>query len=155
MVGVEDRPVKENNMLNLSTEKFGNLRIEKENIITFEDGIFGFEELKQFVIVNIEECRPFEWLISVENPLIAFPVINPVPLFTDYNPIESIDDLTPLGITNKKYVETFCIVTMNDQPTNVTINLKGPILVNMKNKTGKQFVLTEDYYSLHHPLIRN
>lgn len=155
MVGVEERPAKESNMLNLSTEKFGNLRVEKENIITFESGIFGFEELKQFVIVNIEECRPFEWLISVGNPLVAFPIINPVPLFTDYNPIESVDDLASLHIRDMGKVETFCIVTMGNKPANVTINLKGPILVNMENKMGKQFVLTEDYYSLHHPLIRN
>ncbi len=154
MIGVEDRPAKESNMLNLSTEKFGDLHIEKDNIITFENGIFGFEELRQFVIVNIEECRPFEWLISVENPIVAFPIINPVPLFTDYNPIESIDDLSSLSIKDMKTVETFCIVTMGDKPTDVTINLKGPILINMENKTGKQFVLTEDYYSLNHPLIK-
>ena len=48
----------------------------------------------------------------------------------------------------------FCIVTLDKKPENVTLNLKGPILINMKNKMGKQIVLTEDYYSLNQQLIR-
>ncbi|MFN3531105.1 MAG: flagellar assembly protein FliW [Candidatus Brocadia sp.] len=152
---MEDRPLENSNTLNLSTEKFGNLRIEKENIITFDNGILGFEDLKQFVIVDIEECLPFEWLISVKEPLIAFPILNPMPFFTDYDPLKSIDDLSSLGTRNTKNVEIFCTVTLGNSPSDVTINLKGPIIINMKNKKGRQFVLTEDYYSLHHPLVRS
>lgn len=154
MLKMEDRQLENSSILNLSTEKFGNLRIEKENIITFENGILGFEDLKEFVIVDIEECLPFEWLVSVKDPLIAFPILNPMPFFTDYNPMQSINDLTSLNIKDKKSVEVFCTVTLGNNPSNVTINLKGPILINMKNKKGKQFVLIEDYYSLHHPLVR-
>lgn len=155
MLKMEDRPLENSNTLNLSTEKFGNLRIEKENIITFDNGILGFEDLKQFVIVDIEECLPFEWLISVKEPLIAFPILNPMPFFTDYDPLKSIDDLSSLGTRNTKNVEIFCTVTLGNSPSDVTINLKGPIIINMKNKKGRQFVLTEDYYSLHHPLVRS
>jgi len=154
MLKMEDRQLENSNILNLSTEKFGNLRIEKENIITFENGILGFEDLKQFVIVDIEECLPFEWLVSVKDPLIAFPILNPTPFFTDYDPMKSIKDMKSPGIKDTKNVEIFCTVTLGNSPSDVTINLKGPILINMKNKKGKQFVLTEDYYSLHHPLVR-
>ncbi|MCF6154416.1 MAG: flagellar assembly protein FliW [Candidatus Brocadia sp.] len=154
MLKMEDRQLKNSNTLNLSTEKFGNLRIEKENIITFESGLLGFEDLKQFVIVDIEECLPFEWLVSIKDPLIAFPILNPMPFFSDYNPIKSIGDLSSLGIKDTKNVEIFCTVTLGNSPSNVTMNLKGPIIINMKNKKGKQFIVTEDYYSLHHPLVR-
>lgn len=151
---MENSQQESTNTLNLSTEKFGNLRIEKENIIIFESGILGFEDLKQFVIIDIEECLPFEWLVSVKDPLIAFPILNPMPFYTDYNPLKSIGDLSSLGTKNPKNVEIFCTVTLGNSPSDVTINLKGPIVINMKNKKGKQFVLTEDYYSLHHPLLR-
>lgn len=155
MLKMEERQQKNSNTLSLSTEKFGNLRIEKENVITFDSGILGFEDLKQFVIVSIEECLPFEWLVAVKDPLIAFPVLNPMPFFTDYNPIKSASNLSSLGIKDAKNVEMFCTVTLGDSPSDVTINLKGPIIINMKNKKGMQLVLTEDYYSLHHPLVRN
>ncbi|MEP9411271.1 MAG: flagellar assembly protein FliW [Candidatus Brocadia sp.] len=154
MLKMENSQQESTNTLNLSTEKFGNLRIEKENIIIFESGILGFEDLKQFVIIDIEECLPFEWLVSVKDPLIAFPILNPMPFYTDYNPLKSIGDLSSLGTKNPKNVEIFCTVTLGNSPSDVTINLKGPIVINMKNKKGKQFVLTEDYYSLHHPLLR-
>lgn len=154
MLKMEERPLKESSMVNLSTNNFGNLRIEKENIITFEQGLLGFEELKQFAIIAVEECLPFEWLVSVEDPLVAFPILNPTLFFSDYKPALSKDDLILLDIKKEKDVEMFCIVTLGKKPEDVTLNLKGPILINMKNKMGKQVVITEDYYSLNQQLIR-
>lgn len=154
MLKMEEMPVKESSMVNLSTNNFGNLSIEKENIITFEQGLLGFEELKQFAIIDVEECLPFEWLVSVEDPIVAFPILNPTLFFSDYKPSLSKDDLVSLNIKKEKDVEMFCIATLDKKPENVTLNLKGPILINMKNKMGKQIVLTEDYYSLNQLLIR-
>jgi len=155
MLKMEERPLKESSMVNLSTNNFGNLSIEKENIITFEQGLLGFEELKQFAIIDVEECLPFEWLVSVEDPIVAFPILNPTLFFSDYKPSLSKDDLVLLDIKKEIDVEMFCIVMLGKKPEDVTLNLKGPILINMKNKMGKQIVLTEDFYSLHHPLVRN
>ncbi|MBM2833488.1 MAG: hypothetical protein HW406_649 [Candidatus Brocadiaceae bacterium] len=154
MLKMGERPLKESSMVNLSTNNFGNLCIEKENIITFEQGLLGFEELKQFAIIAVEECLPFEWLVSVEDPIVAFPILNPTLFFSDYKPSLSKDDLVLLDIKKEKDVEMFCIVTLGKKPEDVTLNLKGPILINMKNKMGKQVVITEDYYSLNQQLIR-
>ncbi len=154
MLKMEERPMKESSMVNLSTNNFGNLSVEKENIITFEQGLLGFEELKQFAIIDVEECLPFEWLVSVEDPIVAFPILNPTLFFSDYKPSLSKDDLVLLDIRKEKDVEMFCIVTLGKKPEDVTLNLKGPILINMKNKMGKQVVITEDYYSLNQQLIR-
>lgn len=138
----------------LKTEKLGELSYNKEDIIRFDDGIVGYEELKQFVLVNFPDCRPFEWLVSVDNPVVAFPVINPIPLFTDYDPLKAVDDVSALEINDKEKVEIFCVVNIGEDSSNVTINLKGPILINMENNKGKQFVLTEDFYALHYPLVQ-
>ena len=127
MLKMEERPLKESSMVNLSTNNFGNLSIEKENIITFEQGLLGFEELKQFAIIDVEECLPFEWLVSVEDPIVAFPILNPTLFFSDYKPSLSKDDLVSLNIKKEKDVEMFCIVTLDKKPENVTLNLKGPI----------------------------
>jgi len=155
MLKMEERPMKESStVVKLSTSNFGNLSIEKENIITFEQGLLGFEELKQFAIIAVEECLPFEWLVSLEDPMVAFPILNPTFFFSDYKPSLSKDDLVLLDIKKEKDVEMFCIVTLGKKPEDVTLNLKGPILINMKNKIGKQVVLTEDYYSLNQQLIR-
>ena len=156
MLKMEERPLKKSStVVNLSTNNFGNLSIEKENIITFEQGLLGFEELKQFAIVAIDECLPFEWLVSVEDPIVAFPILDPTLLFSDYKPSLTKDDLVLLDIKKEIDVEMVCIVTLGETPENVTLNLKGPILINMKNKMGKQIVLTEDYYRLNQSFIQN
>ncbi len=154
MLKLEERPIDESSMVDLTTAQFGNLSIEKANIISFEQGILGFEELKQFVVVDVEECLPFEWLVSVEDPAIAFPMLNPTLYFSDYKPSLNKEDLASLNIRKEKDAEVFCIVTLGKKPEDVTLNLKGPVFVNMKTKKGKQLVLKEDFYSLRHPLIR-
>src|SRR5574337_1794739 len=111
MLKMEERPMKESSMVNLSTNNFGNVSIEKENIITFEQGLLGFEELKQFAIIDVEECLPFEWLVSVEDPIVAFPILNPTLFFSDYNPSPTNDDLALLDVKKEKDVEILCIVT--------------------------------------------
>src|SRR3990167_596666 len=144
MLKMEERPLKESSTVNLSTNRFGNLIIEKENIITFDQGILGFEELTQFAIVAVEECLPFEWLVSLEDPLVAFPILDQTLLFSDYKPSLRKEDILLLDIKKEMDVEMFCIVTLGETPENVTLNLKGPILINMKNKIGKQIELTEN-----------
>ncbi len=64
--------------MKLNTKNFGKIEIKEEDIIYFPDGILGFEEEKQFVIINNEdEQNPFHWLQSVQNPELAFVIINP------------------------------------------------------------------------------
>ncbi len=156
MLKMEERPLKESStVVNLSTNRFGNLIIEKENIITFEQGLLGFEELTQFAIVAVEECLPFEWLVSLEDPVVAFPILDPTLLFSDYKPSLTKEELVLLDIKKEMDAEMVCIVTLGETPEKVTLNLKGPILINMKNKMGQQIVLTEDYYSLKQPFIQN
>lgn len=140
--------------LDISAEKDGRLSMNKENVITFEDGILGFDNLKQYALLHVEECQPFEWLISVDNPRVSFAILNPAPYFSDYNPMGSMDELASLGFSDTKNVETYCIVTLGESATDTTMNLRGPLLIDMKKKMGKQIVKTEEYYSLHHPLIR-
>jgi len=140
---------------NLSTPKLGEILVKKENIITFKDGLLGFEDLREFVILNIEEWRPFEWLVSVENPDVTFPIVNPTPFFADYHPMQQIQDVSALGLKDKKSVETFCTVTLGIKPENATVNLKGPILINTQSRVGKQYVLEGERYTLNHPFVKN
>ena len=137
----------------VSNPKLGEVLIKKENIITFKDGLLGFEDLREFVILSIEEWRPFEWLVSVENPDVTFPIVNPTPFFNDYHPLKQIEDVSAIGAKDKKGLEVFCTVTLGINPENATVNLKGPILINTQNKSGKQYVL-EGVFSLNHPFVK-
>ena len=52
------------------------LEINDENIINFEYGLPGFEDLKKFTIVDIEDYNPFLLLHSIEDHNIAMIVLN-------------------------------------------------------------------------------
>lgn len=156
MLMKENGQTTESKGFNLSAEKGGRSNMNKESVITFEDGILGFDNLKQYTLLHVEECRPFLWLVSVDNPRVSFAILNPAPYFSDYNPIGSMDagELASLGFSDIKSVETFCIVTLGESAADATMNLRGPLLIDMEKKIGRQIVKTEEYYSLHHPLIR-
>ncbi len=140
--------------IKISSSKLGELLVKKENIITFKEGLMGFEELRDFVLLNIEEWRPFEWLVSVENPDVTFPVVNPTPFFTDYNPAQQLKDISAIGAKDKKSVEALCTVTLGNKPENATVNLKGPILINPQSRVGKQYMMEGKQYTQSHPFVK-
>lgn len=136
-------------------EKTMNLgKMMESNIITFNEGILGFENCTRYVIVRLEEALPYEWLLSVDNPAVGFPIINPFAFCPDYNPDITRDELYCLEITDSADAEMFCIVTIGEDPNNATANLKGPIIVNTAKNVAKQFVISDDTYSVHYPIKR-
>lgn len=130
--------MQEQEVVNIRTLHFGELEIPKQNILYFEFGILGFEDLKQFIIVSEEETEPFKWLISVEEPNIGFPIVDPWLLDNNYN----------LGRGfNLEEDAIFSIVTLGKKDQNMTANLKAPIVINIKDNKGKQVILPNDKYS--------
>ena len=61
--------------MKLDTIRFGELEIKEEDIIEFPEGILGFEDMKKFVIFQMEEGSPLMWMQSVEEAALAFIVI--------------------------------------------------------------------------------
>ena len=74
----------------VKTKYFGEINLSEDKIITMERGMFGFEEYKKYTILydSEKEGRPnVSWFQSVEEPGLAFPVINPLVVKEDYNPV--------------------------------------------------------------------
>lgn len=122
----------------IRTLHFGEVEVPQQNIIIFEEGILGFDTLREFVIISEEETEPFKWLISLEEPNIGFPIVDPWILDQNYNP-------------GKKFQleeeALFSIVTLGGKEKLMTANLKAPIVINVKESKGKQVILPNDKYS--------
>lgn len=127
----------------------GQFEYEDTDIIFVAKGLLGFEHLTEYILVNFEETLPFEWLISIKEPMIAFPLINPSAVEQNYT-IE----------LNREYVDeklllhpesnlVYSIVNFSDRKP--TLNLRGPILINEKEKVGMQLVLNDEKYAFRHP----
>lgn len=137
--------------MKLHTKNFGLLEIEEEKIIAFPEGIPGFEEEKEFVIINNEdEENPFCWLQSINNPDLAFVIINPFLIFSDYtiDLPETVQE--KLKIEDEKDVAVYSIVVVPKDLKKMTVNLLGPIIINVRERLGKQVILDDPRYSTKH-----
>lgn len=120
------------------TPHFGEITIEEGFIFNFPEGILGFEDLREFVLISEDETAPFKWLVSIEVPQIGFPLLSPWLVDLEYQPVKNYD--------YDKAV-FFCIVTLEDENHQMTINLKAPIILNSETLIGEQTILTTEKYS--------
>lgn len=122
----------------IRTVQFGEIEIEPQHIFYFENGILGFEDLKEFVLISDEETLPFKWLISLEKPEIGFPIISPWYLDLQYDPGDEFD-LEKLVL--------MVIVILEDENKQMSANLKAPVVFDVENQKGWQTILPTDKYS--------
>ncbi|HBF64705.1 MAG TPA: flagellar assembly protein FliW, partial [Clostridium sp.] len=72
--------------MELVTKYFSNMTYEDNDVIIFNNGLFGFEKYKKFLLIRFDdhENSPV-CLQSIEDADIAFVMINPYNFIHDYN----------------------------------------------------------------------
>ncbi len=134
--------------MKFNTTRFGEIDIDEGKIITFPLGIPGFTELKRYVLLDYKE--PIRWLHAVDDPDVAFIVTDPFTLFPDYNLKLDDDEENFLGIKDPAYVVVLVILTASE--SNLTANLKAPIVFNASNLKAAQILIDDERYSFKAPL---
>lgn len=131
--------------------KLGEMDLSEKEIITFEEGIPGFDHLRKFAIVSVARTEPIKWLVSLEDRDVALPIIDPWIVRLDYHVDIPERDVQDLGIEKNEDVSVWCVVVIpKDKPDDATINLLAPIVVNMKNGKAKQIIMETDEYTIKH-----
>jgi flagellar assembly factor FliW len=134
--------------MKLDTKHFGEIEIDEEKIISFPEGIPGFEDQKRFVIINNNDSEnPFDWLQAVDKGSLSFVIINPFLVKPDYDFALSKSVEEKLKIENEKDVAVYTIAVIPEDIKKITINLSGPVIINAKEKLGKQIILNDERYS--------
>ncbi|MCX7915149.1 MAG: flagellar assembly protein FliW [Verrucomicrobiae bacterium] len=115
-----------------------------ETILTFPEGLLGFEQYRRYRLVSRPEEAPFLWLVSEpdDSSASAAPAFVVVPadrLPLRYEPILSATDCAALQLTSPADARVLLIVTVRDVGS-LTINLKGPIVCNIHTGRAKQVV---------------
>ena len=129
--------------MNIETKFLGSMAIDEKDIIHFSDGIPGFEEIKEFVILPLEKDSPFAILQSIKEQEIGFVIAFPFAFKNDYTFDISEDDKEDLQIEKSEDLITYSIVTLRDPFHSSTINLQAPLLINAKKRIAKQLVLQD------------
>ena len=133
-----------------ATRLFGEIEIDESKIITFEDGIIGFPDMKKFTLIFDEEKegRPsISWLQSMDEPEIAFPVMDPLFVCETYNPSVEDELLKNLGTIKEDNLYVLVTVTVPQNIKELAVNLKAPIVINTYTRKAIQIIL-EDYMPL-------
>ncbi|MGL5693690.1 MAG: flagellar assembly protein FliW [Peptostreptococcaceae bacterium] len=121
--------------------------------VFFKRGIPGLENLRNFKINEIKNNEQFKLISSLEEE-ISFVVVSPFDFYSEYELDLNDETVKDLNIENPRDVLVLNILTLGDTLENSTINLKAPIIINVKNSLGKQYIMQYDTYDTKHPLIR-
>ncbi|MCG3120827.1 MAG: Flagellar assembly factor FliW [bacterium] len=134
-------------------QHLGNLKYGEDDVITFPLGLLGFLKFKRYLLLQQNAFAPFVWMVSVDNPNLSFPLLDPKRFCPDYNPNITKRDLSEISAENPQSLQMYSIVTVQQDARSTTANLSGPILVNKEQRIGKQLVLLDDRYSTKHRIL--
>ena len=144
----------QDNIITINTAKFGELNVDKNNIFNFVCPIIGFNDLKQYTIVDYKPDSPFKWLQSMENMELAFPVTLCSFFGIDYKFDIPDEEAEKLGIENADDVFVCNIANIpSSNPQGATINMLAPIVINLQNKKAMQIVLKNTNFEVRHKLF--
>jgi len=135
-------------IITVENPQLGRVTIASDKIATFPDGLIGFENLKQYAIIDLVDFEPFQWLLSIDEPGIIFPIISPLLVVETYAPLITKDDAYNLGEYEDNDLLLYAIVTIRPEIKRVTANLRGPVIINQKLRLGQQIVLDDEGYSM-------
>ena len=141
--------------MNIKTRYFGEIDLDESKVITFANGLFGFEEYTRFTLLyNSEgEERPsISWLQSVDEPSLALPVMIPTIVMPEYNPIVEDGVLEVLGDWNEENISVLVTVTVPKDLKLMTTNMKAPIIINTDNMKGCQVVVENPDYEIRYKI---
>ena len=140
--------------MKVKTTRFGELEVNPTDLVTFAEGLFGFENLKKYFVVDPGDSTLILWLQSTEDEKIAFPIIEPKIFKPDYIAKLLPADLNGLDLDSLTTAKLYSILTIPGTVTEMSANLKAPVVINSSKKIGKQIVLQDSKLSVKHEMYK-
>lgn len=139
--------------MTIETDYYGTIEYEKEDLVHFADGLFGFPNLHEFLPLRLsEDDDSILMLISIEEQRVAFVIINPLFLDPDYHPILSQEELAYMKVSEAGELSCYVICVVKDNYLDSTVNLKCPLLIHPETREGIQVIMESCPYGYSHPL---
>lgn len=132
--------------MKINTRIFGQIDIEDDKILTFENGIIGFPDMKHFVLLHDEEQGigvGIRFLQSVEEPGFAMPVMDPLAVKPDYDPHVNDELLAGAGKVTADNMLVLVTVSVPSDLTKMSVNLQGPVIINVEEHKGCQIIVED------------
>jgi flagellar assembly factor FliW len=128
--------------MQIRTTRFGPLELESNDVLHFPGGLLGLEDCRQWVLLADAQNSALGWLQSTTRPEVALAVVSPRRFVPHYQFKVYQSELAPLELENVKDAQVLTIVGKNER--SITLNLKAPIVINLKRQLGRQVVANGD-----------
>lgn len=142
--------------MRINTKIFGEVEIDEDKIICFEQGIVGFPELTQFALMHDAEKEQggVRWLQSMQEPAFAMPVLDPLIVMPDYNPEVEDELLKPLGEPDVDLMLVLVTLTVPSDIQKMSVNLRAPIIIHTESRRACQVIVEDDRYPVKYPIYK-
>ena len=139
--------------MKITTKLFKEIEVDESKLINFPQGIIGFPELTDFLLVHDSDSDGgIRWMQSIQEPAFAMPVIDPLAVVSDYNP--TVEDELLKGIGELKTENTLVLVTITvpKDIKQMTVNLQAPFVINADTRMAAQVIVDSDKYPVRFPI---
>lgn len=126
----------------LRTTRFGTLNIVTDDVIVFPSGLLGLEDCREWVLLSDAGNEALGWLQSLNRPETALAVVSPRRFVPQYRFHTYRSELAPLDLSGLDEAQVLTIVSQQDGLP--VVNLKAPIIVNLRTRTARQIVANDD-----------
>jgi flagellar assembly factor FliW len=134
------------------SKPYGEIEVDERQKVRFPSGLFGFEALREFVLLDATQ-QPFYWLQSLEEPSVAFVLIDPLMFRPDYSPDAEPEEIAEIGVASPDDLLVLAIVTIPESQKGMTANLQGPLLINRRARLGRQSISTNPRWGTRHAIL--
>lgn len=132
--------------MKVETHLFGSVDISPEKVLNFPGGLVGFETSTEFMLVheNTEGSPTSYTLQSLQNPLLAFQIVDPSALGFSYELSLTDAEVAVLQSPAPEDVVVMQILYKKEEdgkPAELAANLRAPLIINTKGRFGIQKVM--------------
>ena len=124
--------------MQVETSRFGTIEVDESQVFTFPMGLLGFAKLKRYIVIDHTEDSPFKWLQSVDEGSLAFIITDPTFFLPRYHIKVRRTELAMLDMQNEDDLVVSVIMTIPENPQDMSANLLAPLVFNMDNRKAMQ-----------------
>lgn len=135
------------------SERFGLVSYDEQSVLSFSQGLVGFPGMTRWFMLRDERLEPMVWLHSLDDPNLAFLLCDPFLFFTDYELRLRLPASMLRSLGEQQDLHVMAIVTPNSVFSRSTVNLLGPLVINMRTHQAWQVILDDEQLGTRHPLF--
>lgn len=136
----------------VESDLLGEISVEPQEIVHFPTGLLGFSECRQFALVPSER-EGLYWLQSADHRELIFLLVDPFLAVDGFVVDLAPPDLGELQAATESDLAIFAIVTLGaPEDGGCTVNLQGPIAVNLRERRARQIAVASSDYGVRYPV---